>query len=169
MIKNNDYPSQKELRDIFTYENGVLYWNISKSGVNPNLIAGHIKEDDYILITINQKTFTRNRLIWIYFNGDIPNGYVIDHINHLKNDDRIENLQMVTQYENRLKSLKNKNNTSGYKGVYYSKADLKYRARISINGKRISLGLFKCPTLAAIHYDKAAKKFHGKFAVLNFP
>jgi hypothetical protein len=45
----------------------------------------------------------------------------------------------------------------------------RWRARIRVNGKRISLGLFKDEIEAAKAYDRAARKYHGEFASLNFP
>jgi hypothetical protein len=50
---------------------------------------------------------------------------------------------------------------SGYKGV-------KITAQISVNRKHIDLGSFKSVKKAAKAYDKAAKKYFGEFAVLNF-
>lgn len=47
-----------------------------------------------------QETFARHRVIWFYFNGEIPKGMQIDHINGDKTDNRLENLRLVTPKEN---------------------------------------------------------------------
>ncbi len=44
--------------------------------------------------------FTVHRMIWVYHHGDIPNGMTINHINGLKTDNRIENLELMTVSEN---------------------------------------------------------------------
>ena len=111
----------------------------------------------------------RSRLVWFSVNGLIPEGMEINHKNHNPADDRIENLELVTPAENTRYRKKQKNNTSGYKGVYYCKHANKYRANIRASPKRIFLGYYNCPTEAARAYDKAARELHGRFAVLNFP
>jgi len=61
------------------------------------------------------------------------------------------------------------NSTSKYKGVNRWKSKNKWRVRIKVDGKQKHIGYFKDETQAAKAYDKAAKKYHGKFASLNFP
>lgn len=90
----------------------------------------------------------------------------VDHINGNGLDNRRENLRLVTPSQNMFNSKKPKNNTSGFKGVDYSYG--KYRARISVNSKRIELGRFSTAEEAARAYDVAAKAYHGEYAVLNF-
>jgi hypothetical protein len=51
----------------------------------------------------NKHYFRVHRLIWEAFNGAIPDGYVVDHINGDKKDNRLENLQLLTWSENLLK------------------------------------------------------------------
>jgi hypothetical protein len=59
-------------------------------------------------------------------------------------------------------------NTSGYRGIYTNKSSVNpYGARISVNDKTIHLGKFKTLKEAVLAYNKAAKKYHKKRAVLN--
>ena len=59
-----------------------------------------------ISIPINKKMkcLRSHRLIYECFNGLIPDGLVVDHINRNKLDNRLENLRLVTQQENCLNS-----------------------------------------------------------------
>lgn len=65
---------------------------------------------------------------------------VVDHINRDTLDNRKENLRIVTRVENAQNSGLPSNNKSGVKGVHFNEKDKVWVARISINGKRKSLG-----------------------------
>lgn len=74
---------------------------------------------------------------------DAPAGLYVDHINRNKLDNRKSNLRIVTNSQNMLNTGMYLNNTSGYKGVTYSKRDKKWIAQAKLNYKNIVLGRFK--------------------------
>jgi hypothetical protein len=65
--------------------------------------------------------------------------------------------------------LKNKNNTSGYNGVYWDKQNKKWRAHITYQNRKYHIGCFDDPVEAGKAYDKKALELFGEFAYLNFP
>jgi hypothetical protein len=91
----------------------------------------------------------------------------VDHRNGNRIDNRRENLRFCNRSQNKANVGPNSNNKAGYKGVYWSKPHKKYRAKIGVMGKNISLGLFIDPKEAALAYNEAAKKYFGEFAGLN--
>ena len=97
----------------------------------------------------------------------VPDGYVIDHINGDGLDNRRANLRLATVAQNAWNSKK-RNPRSGYKGVWFAKDKHLWRAAIVCNRKRLHLGYFRDKVDAAKAYDNAARKFHGRFANLNF-
>lgn len=112
----------------------------------------------------NIKTeFTIHRLIALHF---IPNPLKlpwIDHENGIITDNRIKNLRWVTTSQNSINSKKREDNTSGYRGVHFHKRDNKYQARITINNKRLSLGLYNTAEEASKVYEAKAIELFGEF------
>jgi hypothetical protein len=95
-------------------------------------------------------------------------GIEVDHKNRVRLDDRRENLRPATRQQNCTNADRRAHNKSGFRGVFEGEPG-KYRVSISVNGKRINLGTFNEKVRAALTYDEAARKYHGEFAVLNFP
>lgn len=94
-------------------------------------------------------------------------GMATDHINRDKLDNRIENLRTCTTSENMMNRGKQTNNTSGYKGVFWSIPAKRWRAQIVVMKKAIHLGLFDTPEEASTAYKKMAIKLHGEYANIN--
>ena len=90
-----------------------------------------------------------------------------DHINGDKLDNRRCNLRPATNQQSGCNRSKQKNNTSGYIGVCWDKQRKKWMAQIKVNRKHIHLGRHDDIEDAARAYNKAAIKYHGKFARLN--
>lgn len=116
----------------------------------------------------------RRNLKYIRMHREIispPGHLVVDHINHNGLDNRKANLRPATRAQNNYNRLifKRKDSSSNYKGVAWKKDKKKWRAQIHFNGKCIFLGYFEDEKKAAKAYDKAAEKYYGQFAYLNFP
>ncbi|MDD2923192.1 MAG: HNH endonuclease [Anaerolineales bacterium] len=102
----------------------------------------------------------------------VGSGKHVDHINLNPLDNRKENLRVCSFGQNIFNRPIFKNNKSGYKGVVRERTAIitpKWRAQIQVNKKIIYLGSFRSPEEAARVYDKAAVKYFGEFANLNFP
>lgn len=92
----------------------------------------------------------------------------IDHRNGNGLDNRKQNLRFCTHYQNLGNARKRKNCSSKYKGVSWCKRTQKWLSQIMHNYKNIHLGSFDSEIKAAKAYNKAAIKYFGEFACLNF-
>ena len=96
-----------------------------------------------------------------------PKGSQTDHINRDPLDNREQNLRTATSSQNRMNIDLKRNNTSGYKGVYWHKRDKQWMVRIQKDYKQIFLGNFHDKKIAALRYNIEARELFGKYAKLN--
>lgn len=95
--------------------------------------------------------------------GLTDSGVHVDHTNRDGLDNRRENLRICSPSENQWNRDKNRNNTSGYKGVSWHNVGGKWMARLQAHGKNHYLGLFTTAAEAHLAYCLAADELHGKF------
>lgn len=106
---------------------------------------GTILTKGYIQIQLFAYKFVQSHLVCLWFTGKFPTSKEeVDHINGDRLDDRPENLRVVSSTLNARNHKKHKDNTTGYTGVYYTKASISnpYMAGIRVNNKNIHLGVF---------------------------
>jgi hypothetical protein len=98
-----------------------------------------------------------HQLVAISFLNHTPCGYkyVINHKNFVRNDNRVENLEIVTQREN--SNRKHIKSTSEYTGVCWASSRGKWIASIRIDQKKLHLGSFDNEQEASKFYDLALK------------
>lgn len=134
----------KELKDVFKYDpqTGDLTRLFSAGGSYAGDVVGCKRPDGYLLASINGKQRRAHRVAWELYYGEPPSGD-IDHINHVKDDNRICNLRVVSKAENNKNIRKSKRNTAGLTGVSWEKDRNKWVSFIGVNKKRsIKLGRF---------------------------
>ena len=120
-----------------------MKWSLSKSG--------------YLRATIKNKHVLQHRYIWEQYNGPIADGMVIHHINGIKDDNRIENLALVTKRQNEQKM-----DRAG-KGYSYDKRANKYQAKRVIDGVSTFIGYFTTECGAYIASRMAFITHHRTF------
>lgn len=105
----------------------------------------------------NQKTMFIHQLVAIAFlDSDYKlKGLVVDHINNIRHDNRLENLQLVTVRKNSTKDRKSKH--SELRGVTFNINNNKWKSSIMVNGKDVYLGYFKTEQEASEYYENALK------------
>jgi hypothetical protein len=162
--------TQERLKELLDYDekSGVFTRKIARNKNNACVgsIAGSRHNEGYMRIAIDGKQYLSHRLAWLYVYGAWPPD-AIDHVDHLRTNNRIDNLRSVKWKENNRNSSKRRTNKSGITGVYWSKIANKWHAQIRVNSKRLHLGYFTEIAKAAIVRKCAEMKYgfhenHGR-------
>lgn len=179
-------------RELLSYDpdTGVLTWrsarnwrahgglgkyahlDAQRSGM-PGQLAGTLRKDGYVEVTVRGKQHRAHRLAWLIVYGKWPEGQ-IDHKNRNRSDNRIDNLREANNQQNQWNRECQKNNFSGLKGVSMVKLKPRtkwkrtpvkpWEARIKVNGKTKVLGRYVTKEEAALAYIEASQRVHGEFS-----
>ena len=108
-----------------------------------------------------------HKLVAQAFIHNPDNKQFVDHINHNKLDNCLQNLRWCTLSENQHNKSLHKNNTSGHPGVYWSKQRNKWRVQIRLNGKLIHCGLYNDIDIAVSVRRAKEQEYFGDFAPIH--
>lgn len=150
--------------EIYAFEDGRIL-----NGRTGRFLTPRKGTDGYLCVTLTdaekpgkKATYKVHRLVYEAFNGKIPEGKQIDHINRNREDNRVENLRAVTPRENIHNSAVY---GKGRRGVYYNKQRGKWIACISILGKRHYLGIYPTEDAALFAYNTALANWQNEGVV----
>jgi hypothetical protein len=166
--------TQEDVKRLFTYKRGHLYWKPRppEAFANPTAYvmwnkryahtkAGCKNNRGYIRIGIEKRYYFAHRLIWLYHKGYLPK--LLDHINGKTDDNRMGNLRAATQMENRWNSRRKQPTKSNIKGVY-KRAEGVYEAHICSDHKRYYIGRFVRKSDAERAVREYRRDLHKEFA-----
>jgi hypothetical protein len=137
-------------------------WNTRWAGEESFLI----RSDGYLTGSLLNKKRFAHRVGFAMAHGYWP-ALAIDHINGVRDDNRISNLREATYGQNARNSRRANDNTSGVKGVSWSSAGKRWIATISVDKTRIHLGRFISKDDAVAAYVRANAELHGEFGRLE--
>jgi hypothetical protein len=155
--------TQERLKRWLKYNQitGVFTWIEQRQHIKAGSVAGSVKKSGYIEIKLDGVSYQAHRLAWLYVYGEMPSS-CIDHIDMDKTNNRFRNLRQATAAENLRNRKARKDSATGQKGVYA--AANRFKAQITVDGKRIHLGCYATKEEAAEAYAKGAAEHHGQFA-----
>jgi len=136
---------------MFKSERQWKTWNSRFS----DKIAGSNKLG-YVVIVFNYRLYRAHRLAWLYMTGEWP-PEEIDHVNHVKNDNRWVNLQLADRITNNRNASRRKDNKSGVTGVNWHSTNERWVVYISEGGRIRHLGSFTDINVARVVRKQAEK------------
>ena len=143
-------------------------WSVIHNGWMYYAYRGRKDEEE-----VGPNTIYMHRAIWEAYNGPVPSGKHIDHINGDSLDNRLENLRLATPSQNQQNSRKKAMDCSSkYKGVHFRKGlkSKPWTSHICLpmsHRKSIRLGYFKTEVEAALAYNRKAIELFSEFAHIN--
>lgn len=154
----------ERLRLLLSYDEatGVFTWRIPRGSMFGSAALCR-RPDGYTVIRVDNKLYRAHRLAWLYVHGRWP-AELIDHINGDRSDNRIGNLREASHKDNNGNAHTPRHNTSGYRGVQWSKKHRMWLAVIHKNNRPVFLGHFDSPEAAHAAYMEAAHDHFGDFA-----
>lgn len=152
-----------KIKEVLEYNpnTGEFTWLSNKYAkkVVPHTRAGCVNSSTgYRHISVFKKRYLEHRLAWYMYYGELPKGQ-IDHINQNREDNRIVNLREVSVSEN-ARNRKARPSKTGVIGVHYLSNIDRYRAVITLNGKKVFQKTFKTCEEAAEARELALKELN---------
>ena len=140
------------IHSLFKHKDGRERWTDKAFRLNkgyPRVWIGSKK---------NRREHYVHTVIAVCYLGEKPEGYQTDHINSIKTDNRLENLQYITPQQNTQKrKTKDGRNVKGYSLTKYGT----YKAQIKVDYKSINLGTYDTEEEARQAYIDGKLKYHN--------
>ena len=158
--------SHDRLRFLFRYDpdSGRLIRVVFENHGERKITYG-ISSQGYFVRWVDGECYLEHVLVYFWCTGLFVKE--IDHRNRIKTDNRLENLRPCDRTLNNANQPKRKDNSSGYRGVSWSKNTRKWWAQITVRGTHYNLGYYDTPEQAALQYNEAARQHFGEFAYIN--
>lgn len=123
--------------------------------------VGWLAPDGYKFVRIDGANYSVHRLVWLVEHGALPP--VVDHIDRNPANNHISNLRASSKSTNAQNAKMPETNTSGAKGVSWSKRRRKWHAYVKVNGKREFSQHVDSFEDAAMLARQARERLHGEF------
>lgn len=126
-----------------------LIWSLTRGNQRAGNVAGNKQSNGYWRVGRNNRTLA-HRIVWEIFNGPIPDGWVVDHLDGNRSNNRITNLRCIEYACNSQNRKMMDNNVSGTQGVHWDDLKTAWVASWYDNGRR------KCKTFSLKKHGEKA-------------
>ena len=170
-MKRVNEPKQDYLKERFEYVDGSLYRTAPKTYrvSDTRKPAGTTIKSGHRQIKFDQTFYYEHVLVWVYFNGKIPEGYYVRHKDGNPSNNKIENLYIEKRSLTSRKLAKErlKESSRQYMGIKQLESG-RWSAYTCHDGTWYNLGNYETPEEAAKAYDEFLLREYGNKAVTNY-
>ena len=154
IMKHKPLPELKRLQELLDYnpETGEFIWKVSRGPKPAGSIAGQ-RWVDYIRLKIDGKSYQAHRIAWLIMTGNDPGDLIVHHKDADKQNNKFDNLALVTPSENGIVTLRGEPKCYQRTG----KNRQYFQACYTLNGKTITCGTFATAEEASA-VGRAARK-----------
>lgn len=124
---------------LYVNANEGRIYRLKKNGFKE---VGSYTTNGYLVFGLNGKLLLNHRFIYEHVYGGIPDGFEVNHKNHQRDDNRIDNLELVTRSQNMQYMKKARNNTSGIPNICWYSPLKKYVIRFYVDKKNKHYGYY---------------------------
>jgi hypothetical protein len=153
--------TKKRCDELFEYRDGFLYRKQKTRGALIGAIAGNQRKNGYFHVRVDGQRQLWHRIIFVMHFSWEPE--IVDHIDGNQSNNKIENLRAATKSQNQQNRRRNKNCSSGIKGVFRSPNNL-WCAQVNVQKQIVFKKFFDDIELAQFAVEEARRKYHGNFA-----
>jgi hypothetical protein len=153
---------QSRFHELFAYADGKLIRKVSAGSSKAGSVVNYKEPNGYLRVRVDNQRYTVHQVVFCMQHGYIPK--MLDHINGIKDDNRIENLRIANPSQNGYNKPLGKMCKSGVKNVKWESNMKKWQVRLRINKIPKIVGYFDNLELAELVAIEARNKFHGEYA-----
>ena len=152
-------------KERYYYQDGLLLSKRTHKPIGSANKLGYLQTATVWGANRERVSLRVHRVIFALHHGYWPD--VVDHINGIVTDNRIENLRAATLKQNSANRSHSTRNKLGVKGVVYEERLHKYVAYIKDGDKRKRIGGYDTVEEASQAYNAYAARIHGDYAYHN--
>jgi len=160
--------THERLIELLHYDpkTGEFRWAKSRRGAKRGAVAGSIKKDGHMVITLDREAYAAARIAFFYMTKRWPSPEA-DHADRDGLNNKWENIREATRVQNG--SNRMSRNKTGLKGIFatHYRDKTYYTARIKVDSEQIYLGTRHTAKEAHELYRDAAIRLHGEFACME--
>ena len=134
-------------------DTGLLMWKQSPgSRIAVGSPITSLNASGYVKVVVQGRAYPAHRIAWLLTHGECPTTGVIDHVNGVRDDNRLANLRLVSHRAN---SHNSRRTRSGALVGAYQVTPTRWKSSICIKGQYVLLGMFASAEEAHARYNAA--------------
>ena len=153
----------EQAHELLSYDplTGVFRWKKPGYPRRPDLVAGTLAQNGYMVIKVNQRRLAAHRLAWLLSYQEWPAGEV-DHIDGDRANNCLSNLREVTRAGNCENQRRARaDSTTGVLGAFWEPRRGRFFSRIGVSHKTVFLGYYNTAEDAHQAYLQAKRRLHS--------